>query len=66
MALKEVGRLLAISDNLTSYTMRYTWASEARRLHVDIAVISQALGHTTEKDYSGVFQPVGTAGIGSG
>lgn len=54
-ALKEVGRLLSISDNLTSYVMRYTWASEARRLHVDIAVISQALGHTNEKTTRGYF-----------
>ena len=35
--------------------MRYTWASEARRLHVDIAVISQALGHTNEKTTRGYF-----------
>lgn len=54
-ALKEVGRLLAVSDNLTSYVMRYTWASEARRQHVDIAVISQALGHTSEKTTRGYF-----------
>ena len=53
--LKQVGQLLGIHDNLTSYVMRYTWASEARRLHVDIAVISQALGHTNEKTTRGYF-----------
>lgn len=54
-SLKEVGRLLAVSENLTSYVMRYTWASEARRQHIDIAVISQALGHTSEKTTRGYF-----------
>ncbi|WP_293672197.1 tyrosine-type recombinase/integrase, partial [uncultured Parabacteroides sp.] len=34
---------------LTSYVFRHTWASEAYRCHVEIRVISQALGHTTEK-----------------
>lgn len=53
--LKQVGQLLGIHNNLTSYVMRYTWASEARRLHVDIAVISQALGHTNEKTTRGYF-----------
>lgn len=53
--LKQVGRLLDIHTNLTSYVMRYTWASEARRQHVDIAVISQALGHTNEKTTRGYF-----------
>lgn len=55
VALKEAGRLLEIHDNLTSYTMRYTWASEARRLHVDIATISQGMGHTSEKTTRGYF-----------
>lgn len=53
--LKQVGQLLDIHNNLTSYVMRYTWASEARRMHVDIAVISQALGHTNEKTTRGYF-----------
>lgn len=53
--LKQVGKLLGIHNNLTSYVMRYTWAAEARRLHVDIAVISQALGHTNEKTTRGYF-----------
>lgn len=54
-SLKLVGQLLDIHENLTSYVMRHTWASEARRLHVDIAVISQALGHTNEQTTRGYF-----------
>lgn len=53
--LKQVGLFLDIHTNLTSYVMRYTWASEARLQHVDIAVISQALGHTNEKTTRGYF-----------
>lgn len=34
---------------LTSYVMRYTWASEALRCNIPITVISQAMGHTSEK-----------------
>ena len=47
--LKEIGRLLGLAVPLTSYVFRHTWASEAYRCHVEISVISQALGHTTEK-----------------
>lgn len=48
-ALKTIGRLLNIHPNLTSYVMRRSWAAEAQRRHIPISVISQALGHTSEK-----------------
>ena len=48
-ALKTIGKLLKIHPNLTSYVMRRSWAAEAQRRHVPISVISQALGHTSEK-----------------
>lgn len=31
------------------YILRHTWASEALRCNIPIAVISQAMGHTSEK-----------------
>lgn len=34
---------------LTSYVFRHSWATEARRKNTPIAIISQALGHTSEK-----------------
>lgn len=49
LQLKRIGRLLKLPTPLTSYVFRHTWASEAYRQHVNISVISQALGHTTEK-----------------
>lgn len=49
-ALKEIGgNLLGIGTKLTSYVMRHTWASEALAHHVPVSVISQALGHSSEK-----------------
>lgn len=47
--LEEVGRLLNWDGKLTTYAFRHAWASEAYHMHVSISIISQALGHTTEK-----------------
>ena len=47
--LKQIGKRLQLPVPLTSYVFRHTWASEAYRQHVAINVISQALGHTSEK-----------------
>lgn len=52
-SLVKIGEKLGIHEHLTSYVFRYTWAAEARRLHVDISVISQAMGHTSEKTTRG-------------
>ncbi|WP_075555548.1 tyrosine-type recombinase/integrase [Parabacteroides timonensis] len=47
--LKEIGDRLEIPIRLTSYVMRHSWASIALRCGVSIAIISQALGHSSEK-----------------
>lgn len=47
--LKLLGESLRLPVPLTSYVFRHTWATEALRKHTPIAVISQALGHTSEK-----------------
>ena len=47
--LKEIGEQLAFPSKLTSYVARHTWATEALRQNIPVAVISQALGHTSEK-----------------
>lgn len=47
--LKEIGQRLVIPIHLTSYVFRHTWATEALRNDTPIAVISQALGHTSER-----------------
>ena len=48
-ALREIGERLGLKIKLTSYVMRHTWASEALAHHVPVAVISQAMGHSSEK-----------------
>lgn len=49
-ALKEIGNAcLSQPVRLTSYVVRHTWATEALRKNTPISVISQALGHTSEK-----------------
>lgn len=47
--LKEISEMLQLVEVLTTYVFRHAWASEAYHRHVPISVISQALGHTSEK-----------------
>ena len=47
--LKEIGEMLHIPIQLTSYVIRHSWATEALKQHTPVALISQALGHTSEK-----------------
>lgn len=47
--LKEIGELLHLPGKLTSYVARHSWATEALRRNTPVAVISQALGHTSER-----------------
>ena len=47
--LKAIGRRIGLVSPLTSYVIRHSWASEALRRHVPLSLISQALGHTSEK-----------------
>ena len=44
--LKRIAAMAGVSANVTSYTMRHTWASLAFRNNIDLPVISKALGHT--------------------
>lgn len=45
-ALKRIARMAGLASNITSYTMRHTWASLAFRHNIDLPIISKALGHT--------------------
>lgn len=45
-SLKALARRAAIPVNLTSYTVRHSWASLAYQADVPIGVIAQALGHS--------------------
>ena len=47
--LKHIGQVLGLHQPLTSYVLRHSWASSALAHEVPIALISQAMGHTSEK-----------------
>lgn len=44
-ALKEIGKLLDIGDDLTSYTARHSYATNMKHAGASIAVISESMGH---------------------
>lgn len=44
--LKRIARMAGVTANITSYTMRHTWATLAFRNNIDLPIISKALGHT--------------------
>lgn len=47
--LKQIGKKAEIEEPLTMYVARHSWASIAQAMNVPINVISQGMGHTTEK-----------------
>lgn len=47
--LKEVGRLAGISVPLTMYVARHSWATVARDMGIPLYVISQGMGHDSER-----------------
>ena len=47
--LKKIGKKIGFHGKLTLYVARHSWATAARNRHVPISIISQALGHDSEK-----------------
>ncbi len=57
--LKEIAKICAIEANLTSYVIRHTFATTLKQKNVDIAKISESLGHSdinTTKAYLKNFE----------
>jgi integrase/recombinase XerD len=48
-SLKEIGKLCEIESSISSYVARHSYATNAKKLGVPVSVISESLGHTTEK-----------------
>ena len=48
-SLKEIGKICEIESSISSYVARHSYATSAKKLGVPISVISESLGHTTEK-----------------
>lgn len=47
--LKVISEQLNIEPHLTSYVSRHTWASQARIKGINLSIISEGMGHTSEK-----------------
>nr|WP_193617468.1 tyrosine-type recombinase/integrase [Odoribacter sp. OF09-27XD] len=47
--MKTVGSILGSRVPLTTYVARHSWASIAKRSGIPISVISEGLGHDSEK-----------------
>ena len=48
-ALKRLAKHLGLNVNLTMYVARHSWATIAREKNVPISVISDSMGHNSEK-----------------
>ncbi|MGB5026538.1 MAG: site-specific integrase, partial [Saprospiraceae bacterium] len=48
-SLKEIGALCGIESSISSYVARHSYATSAKKIGVPIAIISESLGHSTEK-----------------
>lgn len=47
--LKEIARMARLSQRLTMYMARHSWATIARDLKVPTSIISEGMGHTNER-----------------
>lgn len=47
--LKDIGKMLGLSHSLTMYVARHSWASIAKEKEIPLAIISQGMGHDSEK-----------------
>ncbi len=47
--LKKLGNEIGENLSLSSYTARHTWATAARKHNVPISIISEGMGHTSER-----------------
>lgn len=47
--LKKIGDRLSLSHPLTLYVARHSWASIAKEKHIPISIISNGMGHESEK-----------------
>ena len=49
ISLKDIGQLIKLPIPLTMYVARHSWASAARSKNIPISVISEGMGHDSEK-----------------
>lgn len=49
LILKDLSRILKLQRPLTMYVARHSWASAAKVRNVPLSVISEGMGHDSEK-----------------
>lgn len=47
--LKKIARITGLDSNLTMYVARHSWASIAKEMNAPLDIISNSMGHTSEK-----------------
>lgn len=47
--LKQIGKMIGLSIPLSTYVARHSWASIARNMEIPLSVISEGLGHDSDK-----------------
>jgi integrase len=53
--LKKIGELLNLSESLTSYVFRYSYANIAKQLGFSKDLIAEALGHEYGNSVTGIY-----------
>lgn len=61
--IKEIGKQLNLSISLTMYVARHTWASVARSKCIPLSIISEGMGHDSEKTTQIYLASLDTASI---
>ncbi|MBS5527388.1 MAG: site-specific integrase [Prevotella sp.] len=61
--LKKIGELAGLSIPLSTYVMRHSWATIARDKGIELAVISEALGHDNEATTQIYLDSISTAKV---
>lgn len=47
--LKRIGEMIGAGRQLSSYTSRHTWATTARNRDIPLSIISEGMGHSSER-----------------
>ncbi len=62
-SLRKIGQMLSLPIPLTTYVSRHSWATLAKRKHIPLAVIADALGHDSEKTTQIYLSSIDTSDI---
>ena len=64
-SLNDIGKRLSAPSVLTMYVARHSWASIAKSIDVPLSIISEGMGHSSEKMTSIYLKSIEDARIDS-